>query len=328
MLRLILVIPAVLVLFAWSLPVAAVQRVFVSAASGNDANIATGCSPSAPCRWFAGAISAVDANGEIVAMDSGAYGAVTITKSVSIISAPGAYAGMTVFSGDGVTIATPGVKVLLHGLSINGMGGLHGINMSNGASLTVENCLITNMSSIGLRVSTAAKVRILDSRIQANPYGVSIDSGASALISGTRILDGSNTGLIVGGSNTETRVEVVRSESSGFLYGYRAYSGSSQIGSLRIRDSVASRNLAGVVATSAGGTSSVSISDSLISSNDSYGIWSDGSGAKVVASANRVIGNGTGLNQSLSSVFESTGDNTVRDNPTPSAGTITAVGTM
>src|SRR5881398_100573 len=48
---------------------------------GDDANP---CSRTAPCKTFAGAISKTDARGEIDAIDPGGFGAVTITKSVTI----------------------------------------------------------------------------------------------------------------------------------------------------------------------------------------------------------------------------------------------------
>jgi hypothetical protein len=56
------------------------------------------------------------------AVDSGGYGAVTIGKTVSIISPPGIYAGISVFSGAGVAINAPGATVVLRGLSINCQG--------------------------------------------------------------------------------------------------------------------------------------------------------------------------------------------------------------
>src|SRR5215210_6798336 len=42
------------------------------------------CSRTAPCKTFAGAISKTDNNGEIDALDSGGFGTVTVTKSVTI----------------------------------------------------------------------------------------------------------------------------------------------------------------------------------------------------------------------------------------------------
>ena len=55
-------------------------RTWVSG-TGNDANP---CSRVAPCKTFAGAISKTTPNGEINVIDAGAYGVVTITKSLTI----------------------------------------------------------------------------------------------------------------------------------------------------------------------------------------------------------------------------------------------------
>src|SRR6266850_1869403 len=48
---------------------------------GDDVNP---CSRTAPCKTFAGAISKTAANGEIDCIDSGGFGAVTITKGITI----------------------------------------------------------------------------------------------------------------------------------------------------------------------------------------------------------------------------------------------------
>src|SRR5262249_59046911 len=48
---------------------------------GDDANP---CSRTAPCKTFAGAISKTAAAGEIDCLDPGGFGAVTITKSITI----------------------------------------------------------------------------------------------------------------------------------------------------------------------------------------------------------------------------------------------------
>src|SRR5216684_8686022 len=48
---------------------------------GDDANP---CSRTAPCKTFAGAISKTAKGGEIDALDPGGFGAVTITKSITI----------------------------------------------------------------------------------------------------------------------------------------------------------------------------------------------------------------------------------------------------
>ena len=42
------------------------------------------CSRTAPCKTYAGAMNKTSTNGEISTLDPGGYGAVTITKSVTI----------------------------------------------------------------------------------------------------------------------------------------------------------------------------------------------------------------------------------------------------
>src|SRR2546421_7012291 len=63
-----------------SLAQAQATRTWVSGV-GDDANP---CSRTAPCKTFAGAISKTAACGEISVLDPGGFGAVTITKSITI----------------------------------------------------------------------------------------------------------------------------------------------------------------------------------------------------------------------------------------------------
>src|SRR2546430_17304299 len=89
------------------------QRTFVSAATGNDANP---CNRTAPCRNFAAAIAQTQPGGEVVVLDSGGYGTVTITQAVSLVAPSGVYAGITVFGGNGITInAGPSDIVTIRG---------------------------------------------------------------------------------------------------------------------------------------------------------------------------------------------------------------------
>src|SRR5919204_6201824 len=63
-----------------SLAQAQATRTWVSGV-GDDVNP---CSRTAPCKTFAGAISKTAINGEIDVLDAGGFGAVTITKSITI----------------------------------------------------------------------------------------------------------------------------------------------------------------------------------------------------------------------------------------------------
>src|ERR1044071_7744479 len=68
-------------------------------------NAANPCSRTAPCKTFAGAISKTAAGGEINALDPGGYGAVTITKSITIDGTKGAGFGSILASGtNGVNV--------------------------------------------------------------------------------------------------------------------------------------------------------------------------------------------------------------------------------
>src|ERR1700757_62111 len=107
---------------------------------GDDANP---CSRTAPCKTFAGAISKTAAAGEINVLDPGGFGAVTITKSITI-SSENFEGGILVSGTNGVIVnAAATDTVVLRGLDIEGLGtGLDGINFLNGGALHVEKCTI------------------------------------------------------------------------------------------------------------------------------------------------------------------------------------------
>src|SRR5919108_2810155 len=70
----------VLLLTANAPLMAQASRTWVSGV-GDDVNP---CSRTAPCKTFAGAISKTAVNGEINCLDPGGFGAVTITRSITI----------------------------------------------------------------------------------------------------------------------------------------------------------------------------------------------------------------------------------------------------
>src|SRR5262245_45938397 len=117
----------VLCLFCSSLVQAQATRTWVSGV-GDDANP---CSRTAPCKTFAGAISKTAAGGEINCLDPAGYGAVTITKSLTI-DCHYTEGGILASTVNGIIInATSTSKIVLRGLDINGdgQGGLNGINL-------------------------------------------------------------------------------------------------------------------------------------------------------------------------------------------------------
>jgi hypothetical protein len=316
-------------------PAEAVQRTHVSAAFGNDANTATNCTAATPCRFFQAAMSVTDNNGEVIVLDSGGYGAVTITQSLALIAPTGVYAGISVFPGaDGVTIATPGVNVVLRGLSINGQGGDNGINMTAGNSLTVENCVISNLQR-GISVNTAARVlvSITDSIIRRNNSGgILLQNGVNAAIT-RAVVSGNNGGpaILVRGSaaGSLTIADIADSTFDGSFQGVYAYSfNATATVRVSVRDSRAVGNTgSGLFAESVfGGAVNFAASNNIVASNFG-GIRALGVGSVMWASGNTVSNNfGPGLINEVA-VFTSAGNNAVYGNAA-NVGTITVVATQ
>jgi hypothetical protein len=174
---------------------ATTQRTFVA----HDGVDNPACSPVAPCRSFTAALAATSSNGEVIVLDSAGYGAVTIAKAVSIIAPAGVYAGISVSSGNGVTVnAGASDKVVLRGLTINGQGGSNGIAFLQGAELNIEDCAIANLGTDGLVVSAAnSSVIVKNSVFRDNAAnGVSLLGGSvRATLDGIQLINNGASGL-------------------------------------------------------------------------------------------------------------------------------------
>jgi hypothetical protein len=122
---------------------------------GDDANP---CSRTAPCKTFAGAISKTATYGEISALDPGGFGAVTITKSITL-NGDGTLASILASGTNGIIVNAPATAtVILRNLSINGAGGsnitgLNGIRYLGGGSLIVDDVSISGFTQNGIDVN-------------------------------------------------------------------------------------------------------------------------------------------------------------------------------
>jgi parallel beta-helix repeat protein len=328
------------------LPVAAahasLQRTFVSPA-GNDANVASSCSLALPCRTFGAAISVTNNAGEIIVIDSGGYGAVTITKSVSIISPPGIYAGIAVFATqEGVTINTPGIKVVLRGLTINGQGGTVGIHFSQGSRLDIDGCTVENMNQEGILVDGAGTITISNSTVVSNSgIGIHINAGATATIAESLVESNAQTGIAIraGANGTIEHTTVVKNASNGIsVHGvvsgtrvaivssvvadnaadgiYAEALAASLVSRLDVANTTVVRNnVNGIrINTAGGGTVSAGIVSNQIAQNSGSGILVAGAGSSARVSWNAVFYNGTGFNATGSGTLFSPTTNYVRDN--------------
>jgi hypothetical protein len=187
---------------------------------GDDANP---CSRTAPCKTFAGAISKTAAGGEINCIDPGGFGAVTVTKSMTI-SCEDVEAGITNGGTSAVIVnALATDVVVLRGLDIDSapaLPGFNGIRFLAGAALIVEDCVVRDNTGAGagngngilFAPSGTAELYVSNSSITGNNDGIHIQptgSGvAKVVIDNTSIKNNNLAGVKAdgtsntGGSNT------------------------------------------------------------------------------------------------------------------------------
>ncbi len=316
---------------------AAAQRTFVSSAGVDNVN----CSLASPCRAFAAAITATSAGGEVIVLDSAGYGPVTIAKSVSLIAPTGIYAGITVFSGNGITVNAPGAIVVLRGLSINGQGGSNGVNVLQAARVRIESCVISNMAVDGVMHSApGAELMVLDTIVRDNGgsgiggdadafvvldhvrsehngtngfYMASLTVGgeARAMISDSVFAFNGSNGVwfaATGGSRSEAHVtRSVMTENGGA--GVKVSSNVASVIFADVTRNAIQRNNGNGVTVVGPGSTQVAVTENTINHFTSVGVSSDGDATLIFASANVVNGTGTAFVRAGLSTFYTYGNN-------------------
>jgi Right handed beta helix region len=293
-------------LFALGLTVvpahAQLARTFVSS-FGDDAN---DCGRLTPCRTFQVAHDKTLAKGEITVLDAGGYGAVTITKAVSIINDGVGEAGVLVSGGlNGITIAAGGSDaVSLRGLTVKGIGfgGGNGIVFNSGKSLTIENCALRNLTG-------------------ASPIGFGImfqpSAAASLAVSRTLVADNERDGIRVLPSGAAavkavfSRVELYNNGGVGVV----------AIGSLgtgaidaTVADSIAAGNDTGFVVNSTSAATSLMLIRS-VSANNRLGVATSGTAiARMRIGESTITGNAFSWGAFTGSLLRSYGNNNINGN--------------
>lgn len=255
---------------------------------GDDANP---CSRTAPCKTFAGSISKTAAGGEINCIDPGGFGALTITKAITIDCA-NTEAGVLVAGTNGITVsAGTGDIVILRGLDFFGTGtGINGIQFNTGAALVVEKCTIREFQAAGassgfgilFQPTGASRLFVTDAQITNNGTGA---TGGAIIVRPT------------GTGSAEAWIDRVSAKNNNS--GITADGGSTTgVAGVTIRESVAAgSSLAGFSATtpaSGGGTMFVFLTRSS-SFNNGTGISSAGPKSSVVIDTSTIVDNTTGL---------------------------------
>lgn len=253
---------ALAVSLAWAADGRAIPRTFVST-NGDDLN---SCNRNNPCRTFARGVQQVDPHGEVIALNSGGFGRFTADKSVTVMAAPGVFAGVSAGNGEtAVAIAAGnGDTVVLRGLTLRGtfnisqtsfgiMGG------SNTVSVHVERCSLSGFA-IGIGAIGTGQLFVKDTTFKNSGSGIQAIGRASF---DNCWIEGNGTGLLAGAGSTVT-----------------------------IRRSVAANN--GQAFTAGGSGTQLNIDDCTVSNNID-GIRSDSAGSVVRVTNTTVTGNSTGL---------------------------------
>lgn len=158
-----LVLAPMLALAFSSLASAQATRTWVSGV-GDDANP---CSRTAPCKTWAGAISKTSAGGEIDALDPGGFGALTITKAITLDGGGGQVASVLVAGTNGINVAAGAADIVtlrnirLNGLAPNnGSPGLIGVSIVSAGAVHLENVFIFGFATFGVDVSASASINV------------------------------------------------------------------------------------------------------------------------------------------------------------------------
>jgi hypothetical protein len=239
-------------------------RSFVSS-TGLDTN---SCMITAPCQTFAVAYTKIGANGIIAALDPGKYGPLTIIGPVTV-NGNGWAAITATAQGNGITVTAGSSDIVtLNGLEIDGAGaGYNGIVFNSGGNFTVSNCVLGNFVSNNGVLSG---------------IGILIDPSSG----GTFTFDINNT--------------VVTNSSSGGLLYFAPNSGSPN--ATFVVDHVAVKGDGtgmGFAISEVGSSTTIAISNSVVSNNTEYGIITDGPGTIIAIDNTLISSNGTSPSASI-----------------------------
>jgi len=269
-----------------SLAQAQATRTWVSGV-GDDANP---CSRTAPCKTFAGSISKTATGGYINCLDPGGFGAVTITKAITIQCdeeighiLPGATSA--------IIVNTPaGAVVTLRGLSLEGAGsGIHGISyVGFPGVLNVQEVVIHDFSQNGINFAPngagTAQLHVSEGSVIMNNNAGNINF-AGILI---KPISGAIANVSINGVQLENNTNGVFADASG----------GGGVSNFNVNNSrISNSSNVGIVVVSSGNSFSGMVNSTLINANN-FGIALAGSGAALRLGGNTITHNATGVSNS------------------------------
>ena len=217
---------------------------------------------------------------------------VTITKSITI-DCLHTLGGVLAAGANGINVNGAGSdRIVLRGLDINGVGsGLTGILFSSGASLHVEDSVISGMQN-----------------------GISIGAGNEIYIKNTYIRNNSNIGMYITGGGGLVNAVIERTTVENQAYGLVAGANTR----ITTRGSVYSGNSnVGILAQGGGSVAAVNV-DNCIVTNNGVGLYSGPQGIVRIASS-FISGNNTAVAASGSGIAATFQDNKLQGNTSTTA---------
>ena len=278
-----------------SLAQAHASRTWVSGV-GDDVNP---CSRTAPCKTWAGAISKTAACGEIDALDPGGFGAVTITKSITL-DGTGTFASILASLVNGIVINAASTDVItIRGISINGFcNGINGINILQAKTVNVEDCVIFRFNTgngITVNETNDLALNVRNTVIRDNTLdGINVTSSVGtvkATLDNVR-LSGNANGIH---ARQSSRVIANNCNFSNNTTNGVFADATAAFATIRVWNSIISLNGGnGVRAGNAGGgTSGVELGQNQINHNTSNGVLVGSGGVVETFTNNSIRGNGT-----------------------------------
>ena len=278
-----------------SIAQAQASRTWVSGV-GDDANP---CSRTAPCKTWAGAISKTAACGEIDALDPGGFGAVTITKSITL-DGTGTFASILASLVNGIVINAAATDVItIRGISINGFcNGINGINILQAKTVNVEDCVIFRFNTgngITVNETNDLNLHVRNTVIRDNTLDAINLTSSGGLVKFTIDncrLSGSANGIHArSGSQGTINNSVMSGNTTNGVFA----DATTSVGIVRVWNSQITQNGGnGVRAGNAGGgTSVVQIAQSQINNNTGNGALVGTGGIIETFTNNSILGNGT-----------------------------------
>ena len=275
---------------------------------GDDVNP---CSRTAPCKTFQGAYPKTAAGGEINCLDPGGFGALTISKSISLIC-DNTQAGVLVASSNAFVINGAGITVTISGLDIEGLGqtgspGINGIFIGNASVVHIRNTKIRGFrNSYGIRVETGAPIAVFVDNVQISESGIAGNATSGGI--GVFPFAGSNATVSLRNTTVTNNLNIgLRLDTS--------FSGGSTIVA-KVENSQIEGNGNGILVKAPVGTGNVRLmlNDSSVSMNTGFGIFANGAGAIARVDDTAITGNATGISLANSGVVSSYGTNQLDGN--------------